>query len=582
MNKKIFLLFLIIALAQSLIAQKTKGKLPYDTVDVGGTKPNTVKYDGVLRTIKGKVISDVVITDSAQYIPLRDTTFTPEKIGALTLRPQDLTLYIATSVSPIVKKWQKTVTLDTASLSNRINLKVDSVKKSHDSVFFYRNGTKVYAYKDSNYVANLPLLIDESTKTISINLADSNNDGYLSALKYISFVNKENVLTFNSPLSRSVNAISIPQATSGVSGYLLNTNWSTFNNKWGPAGNTATTGDWFGTLNAEPILFKTNNTQVGSISADGLYKILLGYKGAMVGATGSYSIALNYEPIASGNYSFASGYQCVATGLAATAMSRNSQAVGNYSFAAGSYPIASGIGSAAFCNAEVRGDYALGWGKNNEIATDANDRLLVVGWGSATNDRHNAWTGLTNGNLGWFDILAPTARIHLPAGTSTAGTQPIKFTLAGADTLATRERGAIQPKGDRIYYDDSSLNKQSFAFLSDLPTSSTYTPTLTNVANVSASTAYSCQYYRVGNAVTVSGEVDIDPTTTITLTQLGISLPIASAIANSNELAGTAADELGDTGRVAGDATNDRAEIRLTPVDVTNRRFSFSFTYRIL
>jgi len=112
--------------------------------------------------------------------------------------------------------------------------------------------------------------------------------------------------------------------------------------------------------------------------------------------------------------------------------------------------------------------------------------------------------------------------------------------------------------------------------------SETYTPTLTNVANVAASTAYSCQYSRVGTVVTVSGEVDIDPTTTITLTQLGISLPIASNLTATNELGGTSADDLGTAARVAGDATNNRAEVRMTPVDVTNRRFSFTFTYRIL
>ncbi len=112
--------------------------------------------------------------------------------------------------------------------------------------------------------------------------------------------------------------------------------------------------------------------------------------------------------------------------------------------------------------------------------------------------------------------------------------------------------------------------------------SGTYTPTLTNVANVAASTAYSCQYSRVGTVVTVSGEVDIDPTTTLTLTQLGISLPIASNLTATNELGGTSADDLGTAARVAGDATNDRAEVRMTPTDVTNRRFSFTFTYRIL
>jgi predicted RecA/RadA family phage recombinase len=38
---------------------------------------------------------------------------------------------------------------DTTSLSNRINLKLDSVKRRSDSVFSYRNGTEVYQFKDS-------------------------------------------------------------------------------------------------------------------------------------------------------------------------------------------------------------------------------------------------------------------------------------------------------------------------------------------------------------------------------------------------------------------------------------------------
>lgn len=38
---------------------------------------------------------------------------------------------------------------DTTSLSNRINLKIDSVKRRTDSVFAYRNGTEVFQFRDS-------------------------------------------------------------------------------------------------------------------------------------------------------------------------------------------------------------------------------------------------------------------------------------------------------------------------------------------------------------------------------------------------------------------------------------------------
>jgi hypothetical protein len=40
-------------------------------------------------------------------------------------------------------------TIDTTSLSNRINLKIDSLKRRTDSVFAYRNGNQIFQYKDS-------------------------------------------------------------------------------------------------------------------------------------------------------------------------------------------------------------------------------------------------------------------------------------------------------------------------------------------------------------------------------------------------------------------------------------------------
>jgi hypothetical protein len=38
---------------------------------------------------------------------------------------------------------------DTTSLSNRINLKIDSLKRSNDSVYAFINGIRVFQFKDS-------------------------------------------------------------------------------------------------------------------------------------------------------------------------------------------------------------------------------------------------------------------------------------------------------------------------------------------------------------------------------------------------------------------------------------------------
>lgn len=119
-----------------------------------------------------------------------------------------------------------------------------------------------------------------------------------------------------------------------------------------------------------------------------------------------------------------------------------------------------------------------------------------------------------------------------------------------------------------------------------VPTASnTYTPTLTNVANVAASTPYVCQYMRVGSTVTVGGKVDIDPSSATTLTQLGISLPIASTFAATENCGGSAAAPAvaGYSAGILADAVNHRAELDFTTAaDVANRSWYFSFTYRII
>jgi hypothetical protein len=115
--------------------------------------------------------------------------------------------------------------------------------------------------------------------------------------------------------------------------------------------------------------------------------------------------------------------------------------------------------------------------------------------------------------------------------------------------------------------------------------SGTYTPTLTNTTNVAASTAYLCQWIRVGNVVTVSGKVDIDITTTLLASDLGMTLPIASAFTNERDCGGTAVSDAEQTAniRVKADATNDRAQFVWTgQVGVGNLSYSFTFTYLIL
>ena len=117
------------------------------------------------------------------------------------------------------------------------------------------------------------------------------------------------------------------------------------------------------------------------------------------------------------------------------------------------------------------------------------------------------------------------------------------------------------------------------------PPSGVYTPTLTNVANLSASTAYECQYMRIGTTTAlVSGRVDIDPILPATQTQLGISLPIASNIGATEDCAGTAfaPNIAGQGAAIIGDAANDRAEMDWVSGDTTNQAMFFVFAYQVI
>jgi hypothetical protein len=68
--------------------------------------------------------------------------------------------------------------------------------------------------------------------------------------------------------------------------------------------------------------------------------------------------------------------------------------------------------------------------------------------------------------------------------------------------------------------------------------SGTYTPTLTNGANVAASSAAVAAYTRIGNVVSVSGQLTIDPTAASTITELTMSLPVTVGNFSSSNQAG--------------------------------------------
>ncbi len=151
--------------------------------------------------------------------------------------------------------------------------------------------------------------------------------------------------------------------------------------------------------------------------------------------------------------------------------------------------------------------------------------------------------------------------------------QPLDSDLTAIAALATTAFGR-----DFLVLADIAATYTKLNFAANV-----YTPTLTNVTNLDASTAYQCQYMRVGSVVTVSGKVDVDPTAA-GAARLGISLPIASDFGAEEDCGGVAfAPGLAGEGcAISADNINNRADMRWIAVDTTNAPRFFTFTYRII
>lgn len=143
---------------------------------------------------------------------------------------------------------------------------------------------------------------------------------------------------------------------------------------------------------------------------------------------------------------------------------------------------------------------------------------------------------------------------------------------------------AIHPKNVFNSWIVTKMAELIFPAFLDAAKWGTYTPTLTNGANVASSTPSQCQWSRTGNVVTVSGRVDIACTAASnTLTVVGMSLPVASDLTLSGNLAGGGA--IGQTTYQTficlGDTTNNRATLQFLSNGTTSAAAFFSFTYLV-
>lgn len=115
--------------------------------------------------------------------------------------------------------------------------------------------------------------------------------------------------------------------------------------------------------------------------------------------------------------------------------------------------------------------------------------------------------------------------------------------------------------------------------------SGTWTPSTSGTTNVAALTAYLSTYFRVGNAVTISGRLDVTATAAATATSFDMTLPVTPAFAGG----------LIEGGGVFSSGVNGSAHGRIIAgvnsattcywdyisTGVGSNAFFFTFTYRL-
>lgn len=111
----------------------------------------------------------------------------------------------------------------------------------------------------------------------------------------------------------------------------------------------------------------------------------------------------------------------------------------------------------------------------------------------------------------------------------------------------------------------------------------TYTPTITNIANIQAVTGFLCMYTRIGDTITVRGRINIDPTTNGAATSVELTLPVASNLAAIGDLSGVSGcADTQQSGALFGNIATDRAVLGFSAGSNAARDHYFTFTYRVL
>lgn len=233
------------------------------------------------------------------------------------------------------------------------------------------------------------------------------------------------------------------------------------------------TGSFAGGINVEASGESSISLGIGGV-ASGDYSSTFGYFGTASGqgassfgssgvASGINSLHFGANGKATAPYATHFGAFGLASGNSAVHFGSSGTSSGTYSTHFGEFGLASGDNSVHFGKQNIAdsflvttfGRYSATVGSPSLTNWVETDPLTVWGNGTSTSSRSNLAVLYKNGvyttigNMKIGDLSLPTARLHIVAGSATAGTSPLKFT--SGTLLTTAEAGAIEFLTDKFY-----------------------------------------------------------------------------------------------------------------------------------
>lgn len=153
---------------------------------------------------------------------------------------------------------------------------------------------------------------------------------------------------------------------------------------------------------------------------------------------------------------------------------------------------------------------------------------------------------------------------------------------SGANNLNTFDL-RVRRLQDGVTYQSAVSYDTSSGKIGWFTPSGAYTPTITGSNNYSGSSDSKAMWMRLGNIVTVSGSVVIDPTAA-GLVIFDISLPVASDFTGVQDVAGTGGFEdyqINGSNAIIANATDNRAQVEVSASSGSASFYFYTFKYEI-